>query len=76
MTSDEIKSLIKNGEGLTTEFKRARDSIPQSMYQSICAFLNTSGGDILLGVEDNGEISGVNPEYISTMKKHFADSIE
>ena len=42
------------------EFKSARGGIPAELWSSYSAFANTMGGIILLGVEDDGSISGVN----------------
>jgi len=39
---------------------KCKNEISKSLYESICAFLNRNGGDILLGVEDDGTITGVN----------------
>ena len=48
--------MIARGEGLTSEFKR---SMPSDLGRELCAFANASGGVILLGVTDKGEIVGV-----------------
>jgi len=34
------------------------------IYESVCAFLNRSGGELLLGVRDDGEVVGIDPERI------------
>ncbi|MFH1916037.1 MAG: ATP-binding protein [Nanoarchaeota archaeon] len=52
----EILNLIKTGEGLTLEFK---ENICSHLGKEICAFANTKGGKILLGVSDSGHISGI-----------------
>lgn len=41
------------------EFKSAKGGIPAELWSSYSAFANTAGGFILLGVEDDGCISGV-----------------
>ena len=41
------------------EFKSAQGGIPAELWSSYSAFANTAGGIILLGVEDDGRISGV-----------------
>lgn len=55
------------------EFKSARGGLPRSLWETYCAMANSQGGVILLGVEDDGRISGVNnPEKL---KKNFWDTI-
>ena len=49
--------LISVGEGPKLEFKRD-DVRPESLARAIAAFANMNGGQILLGVEDDGGISG------------------
>ncbi|MDZ4678451.1 MAG: ATP-binding protein [Oligoflexia bacterium] len=47
--------LIKEGEGLTVEFKERYTS---KIAHDIVAFANSKGGKILLGVADDGSIKG------------------
>ena len=54
MDTEDIKELIKEGEGQELEFKR-RGSETGS---DISAFANTNDGIILVGVTDDGEIIG------------------
>lgn len=56
MNAQELHTLIAQGEGFTSEFKR---SMPSDLGREMCAFANASGGVILLGVTDKGEIAGV-----------------
>ena len=56
MNPQSLTDLIARGEGFTTEFKRAMSS---DLGREICAFANATGGVILLGVSDAGEIVGV-----------------
>jgi len=58
MNSDDLKSLISQGENNSLEFKNKAVRI-ESLAKEIVAFLNASGGTILIGVEDDGQISGV-----------------
>jgi ATP-dependent DNA helicase RecG len=53
-----IKILLEQGENQAVEFKAASIS-SESLAKEIVAFANTQGGSILIGVEDNGMISGV-----------------
>ena len=56
MNPQSLSDLIALGEGFTTEFKR---SMPSDLGREICAFANATGGVLLLGVSDAGEIVGV-----------------
>jgi ATP-dependent DNA helicase RecG len=55
MKLEEINLLIKEGEGLTVEFKERYSS---KIDRDIVAFSNTKGGHILLGVDDAGSVKG------------------
>ena len=59
MNIDKLKQLLRDGEGMTAEFKRCERELPRSIYETVCSFSNRYGGYILLGVEDNGAVSGV-----------------
>ncbi|NCU33124.1 MAG: ATP-binding protein, partial [Candidatus Moranbacteria bacterium] len=55
MTNEDLKLILKEGEGLTVEFKERYSS---RIDKDIVAFTNTKGGVILLGVSDDGKIVG------------------
>lgn len=57
MKPKDLNNLLALGEGFTVEFKRSGTS---NLGREICAFVNATGGVILLGVTDAGEIVGVN----------------
>ena len=59
MNIERIKDLLKNKENIRLEFKEAKNDLPKNLFESICAMLNREGGDILLGVADNGEVTGI-----------------
>jgi len=59
--SKHIASLISQGEHQRLDFKHSI-SDSKKIARSLAAFANTSGGTLLLGVKDNGNISGVNSE--------------
>jgi len=61
MTKIELLEIIKNGETSGVEFKRD-DVHPDQLAKEIAALLNLEGGIILLGVEDDGNISGMTRE--------------
>jgi len=49
MNYNELLDIIKTGEGYTIDFK---ESINSSIGKNICAFANSCGGKIIIGVED------------------------
>ncbi|MDG6224096.1 MAG: putative DNA binding domain-containing protein [Candidatus Thermoplasmatota archaeon] len=63
-----LKHLLAMGEGIRVEYKEARKSLPTSLFETICAMLNRDGGDILLGVDDQGRVLGIDPQSIDKMK--------
>ena len=75
MNTEYIHQLIKQGEGLTVEFKTAQHTIPKNIFETVCAFLNRVGGSILLGVSDKGEITGVDLRYLQKIKKELANAL-
>jgi ATP-dependent DNA helicase RecG len=58
MDSLELNELVLNGENSYMEFKSAEIS-SNDLASEIVAFANFEGGTILVGVEDNGEITGI-----------------
>jgi ATP-dependent DNA helicase RecG len=72
MTENEIRHIISHGEGISIEFKEARNALPANVFESVCAFLNRQGGHLFLGVKDDGTIVGVDQAKITKMKTEFA----
>jgi predicted HTH transcriptional regulator len=61
MQKKELLELISNGESSSLEFKR-KISSNDKIAKEIAAFANTKGGLLLIGVDDNGKIIGVESE--------------
>lgn len=58
MTRNELHEIILNGENSVVEFKN--DAVePHRVARELVGFLNSFGGTLLLGVDDDGNISGV-----------------
>ena len=56
MTGQHLRDLIARGEGRTIEFKR---TLTKKLGRELCAFANSDGGTLLIGVSDRGRIVGV-----------------
>lgn len=53
MTEQEILDLLKFGERINLECKKAESKIPNSVWETYSSFANAEGGTILFGVEEN-----------------------
>jgi len=61
LKSHYITDLIKQGENQTLDFKfEISDS--RKIARTLVAFANTDGGTLLIGVKDNGVITGIRSE--------------
>lgn len=73
MTQEEIQKCIKKGEGVTIEFKKATTALPKNFFETVCAFLNREGGTIILGVDDDGAIEGINKNCVADICKTISN---
>ena len=62
INTETIQSLIDSGKGYNVEFKVRVSSKVRELTEEICAFANADGGYLLIGVDDNGLITGTNLE--------------
>jgi len=56
MTHTELKVMLQEGESYLVEFK---ESPSDNLDRELVAFANASGGQIFVGVKDNGLIQGI-----------------
>lgn len=75
MDANMIKSILKIGETIAVEFKRCGNGIENDVYESICSFLNRFGGDLFMGVLDDGTVCGVPEKAAPDMVKNFISCI-
>jgi predicted HTH transcriptional regulator len=70
----ELRELVAQGEGKSLEFKRGlpRD---EKVARSLCAFANTRGGLLLIGVTDQGGLHGA-PRPRETLQRLRAIAAE
>ena len=75
ITIDEIRELIKIGEKIDVEFKESKTALTKDVFDTVCSFSNRTGGHILLGINDQKEIVGVNEDKIDKIIKDFTNCI-
>jgi predicted HTH transcriptional regulator len=70
MEWQELKRLVRQGEGLHLEFK-LKTSHPEKIIKEMIAFANTEGGVLIVGVSDDLQIKGVKfpDEELYVLKK-------
>lgn len=76
----QAEELIKRGESKTLEFKatlrwslrdgrRDDKNITHAVLKTIAGFLNTEGGDLLIGVTDEGQVVGIEHDQLESDDK-------
>lgn len=76
-----VLSLVQQGEGPNLEFKstlrwninkkRAGKEVEVSWLKTVVAFLNTEGGILLIGVDDQGQILGIAADQFPNEDKYL-----
>ncbi|MFR3359982.1 MAG: winged helix-turn-helix transcriptional regulator [Eubacterium sp.] len=66
-----LHSIFEIGETVAVEFKRCGNGIEADTYETVCSFLNRFGGDIFLGVLDDGTVVGVPPKAAPDMVRNL-----
>ena len=74
MNKEQLIKIIRKGEGITTEFKSCRKRLGKDLFETVCAFLNRYGGHLVLGVEDDGNISGIDESSIKELLNNLITS--
>jgi len=75
MNPDQINKILATGEGTRIEFKESRTKVPSDLYDTIVSFSNTEGGIIILGADDDGNVKGVNPDNVLSIKKNIVTAL-
>lgn len=77
MTPEEVETLTVLGETLRVEFKRgARRSLNDDMIvEAVTCLANGHGGTLLLGVENDGSITGLEPRHGDITKPHLLQAM-
>jgi ATP-dependent DNA helicase RecG len=62
--------MIDAGEGYHIEFK---ESLDKSFIEEVCAFANSRGGKVILGISDKGIVKGINTD--NSIRSRIQDSL-
>ncbi len=68
MTPDDLKLFIAKGEDSKTQFK-VNITNPTQLAQELVAFANTLGGQLLIGISDQGHIIGLTDEDVRRLNQ-------
>jgi ATP-dependent DNA helicase RecG len=71
MTPEGLRKLLSQGEGWDMEFKECVDALSNSVFETVCSFSNRHGGHLLLGVDDDGRVLGVNRNAAKGIRDNF-----
>lgn len=78
--------LIAAGESQTTEFKSSGrwnvhtntydPKLGQILVKAVCGFLNAEGGNLIIGVGDDGQVLGIEDDFATLGTKQNTDGYE
>ena len=65
LLADEIRNLIEGGETFTVEFKGEANGplTDGKLVEHVACLANGAGGTLLIGVEDDGSVTGARPRH-------------
>ena len=68
MEIKKLQSILTIGETVAVEFKRCGNGIENDTYETVCSFLNRFGGDLFMGILDDGTVVGI-PEKAAFLRR-------
>src|SRR3989338_9277403 len=75
MNETELGKTLKKGEGISVEFKACKGALSRDVFDTVCAFLNRAGGELFIGVDAGGKITGVDSQAVEQIKKDFVTAM-
>jgi len=75
MSNLNLETILSLGEDVGVEFKRCGNGIGNDTYETVCSFSNRFGGDIYLGVEDDGTVIGIPEKAVPDNIKNFTSKV-
>ena len=74
MTLHKLKEILQKGEGIEVEFKTSQFELNKNAFESICAFLNRTGGHLILGVRNDSRVEGILDNCVQDMVNNIVSS--
>ncbi len=74
MTKEELMVLLRQREGRTLEFKMTLPS-NSDLAKTVVAFANDAGGEILVGIDDSHNITGLYESELPQIEEHLSNMI-
>ena len=71
MDKRELARIIEHGETDRVEFKRCGNQPGSDLFETLCAFANSFGGDVFLGVDDDGTIIGLREDQVLPVTRNI-----
>ncbi len=85
LLNDTVPNLIKNGENSLLEFKESlrfdkikknvNKDLERATIKTVVGFLNTNGGNLLIGISNDGNVIGLNDDF-DTLQRKNSDGFE
>jgi len=63
-TAEQVAQALRLGEDSRNDFKSVAEGLPKRVAATLCAFANSGGGWLWLGVGDSGVVEGVPPAQV------------
>lgn len=73
MSPEELRAVLAGGESSSVEFKRCGGLPGDDVYETVCSFSNRYGGNIFLGVLDDGSVEGVDPGRVVEIQRNLVN---
>ena len=83
--ADQVRSVLSIGESKRVEFKSTwsyclhekqhKQILEDKCIANIVGFMNADGGDLLIGIDDLGNILGIDKDLIKFKKKHNPEDV-
>lgn len=86
LLSFSLRKLLEAGESQTLEYKstarfnvkagRVDKKLEKVIVKTVCGFLNSEGGTLLIGVDDDGQVLGLDMDFSTLGRKGDPDGYE